>query len=191
MPKICSIEGCEAPVGKHGAKGMCHRHYYRWKKWGDPQTRKKSILGGKCYKNTPTHNSYSGMKQRCQNRRHPSYDNYGSLGITVCDRWLGVDGFRHFLEDMGERPEGMTLDRIDPDGDYCPENCRWSTPRVQAGNKRTHRGGSDTVGVWKYNDKYWAATLGVGGKTFFKYAKTEEEAIKLRKELELAHPEIS
>jgi hypothetical protein len=66
-----------------------------------------------------------------------SYKYYGAKGVKMCDRW--VDSFETFLEDMGERPEGTTIDRINPHGDYEPDNCRWSTPKVQANNKRRDR----------------------------------------------------
>jgi DNA-binding transcriptional regulator YiaG len=81
------------------------------------------------------------MTQRCLNPRNPSYPYYGGRGIAVCGRWLphpppDGTGYYNFLEDMGERPEGMTLDRIDPDGNYEPSNCRWATRATQSQNVR-------------------------------------------------------
>ena len=70
------------------------------------------------------------MRARCNN---PERINYGAKGISYCERW---ETFELFLEDMGERPEGMTLDRIDSSKDYCFENCKWSTPALQARNRR-------------------------------------------------------
>ena len=79
------------------------------------------------------------MKARCKyNPDSPAFKYYAARGIKVCERWVDPDnGFVNFLADLGKRPAGKTLDRKDVDGNYCPENCRWATAKVQANNKTT------------------------------------------------------
>ena len=92
---------------------------------------------GHSYPRSPTYHSWDAMRARCEKPATNSYEIYGGRGITVCDRWKT---FSNFLEDMGERPPGTTLDRIDPDGNYEPANCRWATNEEQHAPGRKKRG---------------------------------------------------
>lgn len=85
---------------------------------------------------TPEYRSWKAMLERCRNPNAPNYHLYGGRGISVCDRWIGAEGFSNFLSDMGPRAEGLTLERIETDGNYEPSNCRWADAVDQAKNRR-------------------------------------------------------
>lgn len=101
---------------------MTTSHGYTWR---DETGRTKS---------SPTYRAWANMRQRCTNPNNPKWEYYGGRGITVCARW--ADSFEAFLADMGVRPEGMSLDRIDTNGNYGPDNCRWTTWSEQVKNRR-------------------------------------------------------
>jgi hypothetical protein len=99
---------------------------------------------------THTYDIWQAMRSRCTKPHNPKYHRYGGRGITVCERW---QDFKNFLADMGERPEGMQLDRKDNDGPYSPDNCRWATPQEQMNNTSfnvfiEHDGRKLTISQW-------------------------------------------
>lgn len=97
-----------------------------------PRTHGNYIKG----KRSPTYNSWRAMRGRCDDPNNERYCDYGGRGITYCDRWKE---FSNFLEDMGERPKGKTLDRIDSEKNYYKENCKWSSPLEQRLNQRGYK----------------------------------------------------
>ncbi len=111
-------------------------------------------MAGQRFSRTAEYRAWEHMKNRCYRPTVPGYKNYGGRGIRVCDRWLGEDGAANFLADMGPRPSAKhSVDRIDNDGDYTPENCRWATRAEQSRNRRrnvmlTHDGLTMCVADW-------------------------------------------
>ena len=123
-----------------------------------------------------TYFCWQSMKQRCYNPNTPNYSNYGGRGITVCDRWK--NSFENFLCDMGERPEGMEIDRINNNGDYQLDNCRWVSKETNNRNRRS------TVIIEYQGVEYTQAELcrkfNISPDTFryrIKRGKTVEEAL--------------
>lgn len=118
----------------------------------------------KCFSSSPEYRSYKAMIQRCYDTKNLSYKRYGAKGIKVCAEW--EKDFFSFLRDMGEKPEGYTLDRINSLGNYEKENCRWATPQQQANNRFSNF-------LITYNDKtqtltQWANEYGLHWATLRK-----------------------
>ena len=154
-PKLCEC-GCGQPVS---AK-------YSWRsprfiRGHISKLRHPSLKHGSAgKKRTPTYRSWLNMRGRCKNPKDPFWPNYGGRGIAVCKDW---DDFATFLADMGERPQGATLDRVDNDKSYGPENCRWATATEQANNR------SDNTYLSKDGTRrtiaQWSARTGLPGPT--------------------------
>lgn len=105
----------------------------------------------------PTYATWHDMRSRCYNPRDPEYHRYGERGITVCDRWR--DDYDTFVEDMGLRPEGMRIERIDNSGNYELSNCKWATQREQMRNTRRTR--LITIQGRTQAQVAWAAEIGI------------------------------
>lgn len=191
MAKIveCKIPECCRKVYHCG---LCCQHYRRWKKYDDPcavpTVDTSNYLPKGSYKNNPReYRSWKNMVARCTDSRHVNYPHYGGRGIKICDRWLGKDGLKNFINDMGTRPDNMSLDRIDVDGDYTPENCRWAAQCVQNHNKRGRRHSTGIKGVGRYfhHGRYWfIAYISKNGVKAQKYFSNLDDAIKWRSKKE-------
>lgn len=129
-------------------------------------------------------NTWYSMRARCSKPTDPKYKHYGGKGIMVCDRWSSSPiGFWNFVEDMGDRPKGHTLDRIDNNGNYEPSNCRWANRYEQGANMSKN---NKTVGVcWHKVSKCWVAYIHYQDKRInLGNFKVYEDAVKARKDIE-------
>lgn len=130
--------------------------------WKKDRASAQTIHGGnRRGARTPEYASWAAMVARCTNEKDRLFKYYGARGIKVCARWR--NSFQAFLEDLGQRPEGMTLERVDNDGDYEPGNVKWATRTEQARNKRSSRRIS-----WRGTTRVlveWAEVLGIPYKT--------------------------
>ena len=122
------------------------------------------------------YHSWVGMKQRCSNPNNKAYLHYGGRGISYVPEWETWEGF---YADMGERPEGFTLERVDVNGNYGPDNCIWLEKRKQGSNKRPQKS-LPKPGIKHPTKNCWTVTMSVRGKTkYFGARKTKEEAQEL------------
>lgn len=110
---------------------------------------------------TKAYNSWSMMRVRCLNPRDHKFPTYGGRGITICERW---SKFENFIEDMGPRPEGTSIDRINNEGNYEPGNCRWATAKEQSRNRSCAR--QITLNGKTQNLSAWQEELGIIPETF-------------------------
>jgi len=111
---------------------------------------------------SPAYKSWQAMKDRCYRESHIEYKRYGAVGIQVCKRWR--NSFENFLQDMGERPDGMSLERKDSSKNYSPSNCKWADVYEQANNRRNNRlitcnGVTQTLARWSRQLDIGAATI--------------------------------
>lgn len=154
---LCTVEGCDRfePL----VRGLCAKHYHRVIK-----TRPPKLIESHGMRGTAEYQAWQNIKVRCYDKKQKFWPLYGGRGIQVCDRWLK---FSNFYADMGPRPSpNHSLDRIDNNGNYCPENCRWATQAQQMANTRRtvfmeHKG-------IKLHMAGWAQELGIS-KSRFRY----------------------
>ena len=126
---ICKVDGCNKRVD---SKGLCQKHYVRFRKYGDHSIVNVSRHGKY---GTPEYNAWASIKRRCNNENNPGYKDYGGRGITVCDEW--ANNFMAFYNDMGKKPfVKAQIDRIDNNRGYYKENCRWTTATNNMRNTR-------------------------------------------------------
>lgn len=127
---VCCIKGCEDPIR---SVGLCSKHYNKWNLYGHPLV---GELDGFAVPRLPLKKekaAYSSMKMRCYNPQNRQYSYWGGRGVRVCDRWLL--SFDNFYADMGDAPEGSSLERKDVNGNYEPDNCKWATVLEQNRNQ--------------------------------------------------------
>lgn len=146
-----------------GKSKQVYEHHVRQKRYASCgcARRKHGHVGSG--NRSSTYIAWQSMKSRCLNPLSKGYDRYGGSGITVCERW--INSFENFLEDMGTKPEGTSIDRINNSVGYEPSNCRWATPKVQMNNRTCNRN-IEYHGVTKTLSQ-WAEELGVAKTTLF------------------------
>ena len=189
--KQCIAPGCTRTDIK--AKGYCNLHWQRIRRNGSLEP--KMLKNGPRKQYPQEYRSWEGMFQRCYVKTNPGYQNYGGRGIKDCDRWSEKPyGFQNFMDDMGPKPSYdrtptgkkpvWTIDRIDPNGDYTPENCRWANWITQESNKHTIDG---AAGVSKLENG-WKVRHRTASANIYAVFETEEMALEAKEEWKKKYP---
>lgn len=145
--KTCAIYKCT--TRGYITRGYCRKHYKRFMKYGEPLHLVRESHG---MTKTPEYHIWADIIQRCTNPNREWYKDYGGRGIKVCERWRY--SFTNFYADMGARPSDKhSVERVNVNGDYSPENCIWATAKIQGNNRRNNRhfefqGRSQTLSQW-------------------------------------------
>ena len=180
----CFVDGCSNLTRNPGGR-LCHTHQEQIRVYGKIISEIPKIQTGAT--KHELYGTWLGMLDRCRNKNNKQYKDYGGRGIYVCEAWQGSDGFWNFVCDMGDRPKFHSLDRIDVDGPYSPENCRWADRHTQSLNTRRNKD-NDMRNIKEKiltdGKTVFAVHLSKGGKHFCRTFVELNEAVAYRNDME-------